>query len=60
MELDNRPFSLQQTVEAIISTIRFKAEEKGLELVLDMDPSIPPNLQGRPFAHQPDPAQPDQ
>ncbi len=49
MELDNRPFSLQQTVEAIISTIRFKAEEKGLELVLDMDPSIPPNLQGDPL-----------
>ncbi|HCK23160.1 MAG TPA: hypothetical protein DHW15_13685 [Bacteroidetes bacterium] len=46
MELEKHPFSIRKNVESLIATIRFKAEEKGLDLVLDMADDIPETLLG--------------
>ena len=46
MELEKHPFSIRKNVESLIATIRFKAEEKGLDLVLYMADDIPETLLG--------------
>jgi PAS domain S-box-containing protein len=40
MEMEQKPFSLVKTVESLVNTIRFKAEEKHIQLLLHMDPQL--------------------
>ncbi|MEI6455744.1 MAG: ATP-binding protein, partial [bacterium] len=48
MELEKTDFSLHQTVEQVLTTLRHKADEKGLHLLSDIDKSIPDVLIGDP------------
>ena len=48
MELEKTDFSLQQTIEQVLTTLRHKADEKGLHLLSDIDNSIPDVLIGDP------------
>jgi PAS domain S-box-containing protein len=46
MELEDSSFSLRQLLARCISVMSFKAEEKGLELLAQIDENIPDVLQG--------------
>ena len=46
MELDHHPFSLRQLISRCLSTISYKAEEKGLLLATQIDEKIPEVLVG--------------
>jgi two-component system sensor histidine kinase/response regulator len=46
MTLDNVDFSLEQTLANVLGLLWDKADEKGLELLLDIDPSLPDQLNG--------------
>ncbi len=48
MELEKIDFSLRDLVEQVKQTLRFKANEKGLELFTDIDSNIPDVLIGDP------------
>ncbi|MEI6889664.1 MAG: ATP-binding protein [Bacteroidales bacterium] len=48
MELEKTDFSLHQTLEQILTTLRHKADEKGLHLLSEIDGSIPDVLIGDP------------
>ena len=48
MELEKIDFSLLQTVDQVIETLRHKADEKGLHLLSEIDGSIPDVLIGDP------------
>ncbi len=48
MELEKTDFSLHQTIEQVIETMRHKADEKGLHLLSDISDSIPDVLIGDP------------
>jgi len=48
MELEKIDFSLRQTVDQVIETLRYKADEKGLHVLSDIDSSIPDVLIGDP------------
>ena len=48
MELEKTDFSLHQTVEQVLTTLRHKADEKGLHLLSDIDNRIPDVLIGDP------------
>lgn len=49
IELEEKSFSIRNSVEDLINTMRYKAEEKGLELVINMDDKIPPAVAGDPL-----------
>ncbi|MDB6061617.1 MAG: Ethylene receptor [Verrucomicrobiaceae bacterium] len=46
LNIDNRPFSLQQLVDNVMSFIWQKADSKGLEVLVEIDPQLPNNLIG--------------
>ncbi|PPD31767.1 MAG: hybrid sensor histidine kinase/response regulator [Methylomonas sp.] len=46
MELVNEPFSLEQVLENVLNLFIVRAEEKHLEVVLELDPTIPKRLLG--------------
>ena len=46
MELEKHPFSIRKNAESLIATISYKAEEKGLDLVLDIADDVPEILIG--------------
>ena len=48
MELENVPFNLENKLKQVISTLRFKAEEKGLQLKLSIGENVPQLLNGDP------------
>lgn len=48
IELESIPFSLREVMETAYQTLRFKAEEKGLRLVVSVDDSVPEYLKGDP------------
>ena len=48
MELEKTDFSLHETTQQIIETLRHKADEKGLHLLSEIDGSIPDVLIGDP------------
>lgn len=48
MEFESIPFSLKQVCQGILDTLKFRVEEKGIELKLDMDPDMPEFLAGDP------------
>lgn len=48
MALELIDFSLRTTVENAVTTIALSAQEKGLEIILEIDPSVPDALIGDP------------
>jgi signal transduction histidine kinase/CheY-like chemotaxis protein len=46
MTLDTEDFSLEQTLDNLLALLWDKADAKGLELLLDIDPSLPDKLNG--------------
>ncbi len=49
VELESRPYALRQLCEDVLSTLELHAHRKGLALTLDLDPTLPPVLQGDPL-----------
>ncbi len=49
MSIENTPFSLEEVISNAASIINIKAEEKKLELIIDLDPAIPQMLIGDPL-----------
>lgn len=50
--IENVPFALERLVQQAINLNALKASAKGLELVLDIDPALPPIVQGDPLRVQ--------
>jgi signal transduction histidine kinase/CheY-like chemotaxis protein/HPt (histidine-containing phosphotransfer) domain-containing protein len=48
LELETIPFSLGTMVRELLKTLAFKADEKGIELLCDLDPAIPDAIVGDP------------
>lgn len=48
LDLEIMDFDLYDLLDDFVTTIAFKAHEKGLELIWDMDPDVPVFLQGDP------------
>ncbi|MES2692213.1 MAG: response regulator [Verrucomicrobiota bacterium] len=48
LELEALPFDLQVAIQEVAELMTHEAERKGLELVLRMDPQVPPRLIGDP------------
>lgn len=46
MELDEHPFLLAETIEAAIRTVSILSKEKGLEIILEIDPDVPAAVSG--------------
>lgn len=46
MTLDSADFSLEQTLDNLLGLVWDKAHAKGLELLLEIDPELPDNLNG--------------
>jgi two-component system sensor histidine kinase/response regulator len=42
LELDPRSFALHESIEETMKTLAFRAHEKGLELLCDIKPDVPP------------------
>jgi two-component system, sensor histidine kinase and response regulator len=49
MTLDTEDFSLEQTLDNVLALLWDKADAKGLELLLDIDPNLPDKLNGDPL-----------
>ena len=49
MELQHVDFSLDQVVQTLTAVVAPKAASRGLELVFDLDPALPPVLVGDPL-----------
>jgi signal transduction histidine kinase/DNA-binding response OmpR family regulator len=48
LELEAIPFSISAMLKDLLRTTSLKAEQKGLELICDLDPSMPPSVIGDP------------
>jgi signal transduction histidine kinase/CheY-like chemotaxis protein len=48
LELDPIDFDLRETLDSAIKTLALRAHQKGLELLCDVDPSIPDVIRGDP------------
>ena len=46
LELENSPFDLHRTFESCLQTISFHADDKGLALKKEIDPSVPQAVRG--------------
>ena len=49
LDIENIEFQFDETINGVVSTLGIKAEEKGLELVSNIDRNIPPLLLGDPL-----------
>ena len=49
LDIETIDFDLAETLDNFSSVVSVKAEEKGLELIVDMDPDIPMGLRGDPL-----------
>ncbi len=52
MELEHTDLSLENVLEQVVATLGYRAEEKGIALITDCDPGIPPVLVGDPVRLQ--------
>lgn len=52
MELEHTDLALDSILEQVVATLGYRAEEKGIPLVVDRDPAIPPVLVGDPVRLQ--------
>ncbi|MBC8173002.1 MAG: response regulator [Chitinophagales bacterium] len=49
LELEEKYFALREIVSDLVNTIRFKADEKGLKFVVQIDENIPLQIAGDPL-----------
>lgn len=49
LDIENTSFRLESVMDNLASLISFKAEEKGLELLFDIDVNVPQGLMGDPL-----------
>ncbi|UTA48684.1 response regulator [Simiduia sp. 21SJ11W-1] len=49
LEIENIPFNLESSLEAISQMTALRAQEKGVDFLLDIDPRVPANLYGDPL-----------
>jgi CheY-like chemotaxis protein len=49
IQLEKIDFNLQKVIDNIIKLLKFKADEKGIELAVDLDKEIPETLVGDPY-----------
>ncbi|QIZ78758.1 response regulator [Ferrimonas lipolytica] len=49
LELEHTPFSLNDTIDHLVQVIVHKAQQKEVELLVDIDPELPTNLLGDPL-----------
>ncbi|MEL0168178.1 MAG: transporter substrate-binding domain-containing protein [Pseudomonadaceae bacterium] len=49
LDLENIPFNLDETISNLASMMHVKVQEKGLELMVAMDPDVPRGLNGDPL-----------
>jgi CheY-like chemotaxis protein/nitrogen-specific signal transduction histidine kinase/HPt (histidine-containing phosphotransfer) domain-containing protein len=52
LELESIPFSVRDLVGTMLKPLALKAEQKGLELLLEIDPGVPPGIAGDPVRLQ--------
>ena len=52
LELESIPFSVRDLVGTLLKPLALKAEQKGLELLLDVDPAVPAGIAGDPVRLQ--------
>ncbi|MEM9983795.1 MAG: response regulator [Bacteroidota bacterium] len=48
LELEQQPFMIHETIEDVLDLMSTKARDKHLELVYEMDPSVPPQIVSDP------------
>ena len=48
LELEHIPFEVRKLAEEVHTTLRFKAEDKGLAFPIEIDPLVPPFVKGDP------------
>lgn len=48
IDFENIHFSLEETLNLVYTTLKFKAEEKGLKMHIDIDKNLPPMIIGDP------------
>ena len=48
LEMEHIPFSLETVLNSLIAIVSLKAQDKGLELLIKVDPALPKNLIGDP------------
>lgn len=49
LEIEKIPFQLNETMEALSNIVSMKAQEKGLEILFDIDSNVPNSLTGDPL-----------
>ncbi|WP_194435469.1 response regulator [Vibrio fluminensis] len=49
LDLEKIDFNLQETIDNLVQVISHKCQEKGLELLVDLDPRLPVSLIGDPL-----------
>jgi two-component system sensor histidine kinase/response regulator len=49
LDMESIDFSLDQVLRDLSSLVSIKAQDKGLELLFDIDPQLPPMLEGDPL-----------
>ena len=52
MELEHTDLNIERIVEQVVNTLAYRADEKGIELVTECDPALPPVLIGDPVRLQ--------
>ncbi|HEV8209840.1 MAG TPA: response regulator [Vicinamibacterales bacterium] len=52
LELESVPFSVRDLVSQVLKPLALKAEQKGLELLCDVDPDVPTGIVGDPVRLQ--------
>ncbi|WP_299568599.1 response regulator [uncultured Shewanella sp.] len=49
LELEVTPFNLTESFDSLVEIISHKIQQKGLELLIDVDPNLPVSLKGDPL-----------
>ncbi|ROV58584.1 response regulator [Vibrio ponticus] len=49
LDLEHVDFNLQETIDNLVQVVSHKCQEKGLELLVDLEPKLPINLIGDPL-----------
>lgn len=49
LQLEEKSFNIRNVIEQLVTTTRFKATEKGVDLVLHIDDNVPPAVAGDPL-----------
>jgi signal transduction histidine kinase/CheY-like chemotaxis protein len=44
--VDNHPFTLELVLKTVLATVAYSAQEKGIELIVTLDPAVPSEVEG--------------